>query len=82
MGLPWSEGTATKKLIGLTDDEVKALLGKPNSSGLDTDGIHTLWIYWEPKWLKPTESSIDRSPTGMFIQLKDGIVRGVQRRPN
>lgn len=77
LGLPWSEGTANQKLIGLTDDEVEALIGKPDSKGPDpTAPAWTQWIYSEKKWIKAS----DGSATAMGLVLAKGRVRSVYMR--
>ncbi|AWM40302.1 hypothetical protein GobsT_12290 [Gemmata obscuriglobus] len=81
LGLPWSEGTANKKLIGLTDDEVKALIGKPDHVSPSSDLQFTEWRYTQNKWLSPPEGSTDLRPTGFVLCMRGGKARQIYRLP-
>lgn len=80
-GPPWSEGTANAKIVGLTDDEVTALLGKPKNVAPHSDGsAKKLWRYDEKKWLKPDPQYPQHTtPTGMFVVMDKGRAVGVLR---
>jgi hypothetical protein len=74
-GPPWSEGTANQKLKGLTDEEVKALCGAPESVGPPPDGsAERMWGYPAKKFITPAEGSKRTENRGMFVYFVRGQV--------
>ncbi len=81
LNLPWSEGTANEKLMGLTDDQLTELIGKPDAVHQDPQyGDRRQWQYKAKKWLKPDPAWKDATePTAMNVVLKNGKVIRVLR---
>lgn len=82
LGNPWSEGTANATLIGLTDDELIALIGEPFSITADPRfGDRRQYHYTEKKWLKPDPADPSaKGPSGMNVILRNGKVILVWRQ--